>query len=146
MSDNIESILLTIGNQTVKMLKEDQLTQNNIPKGTWQVSYTVQKSSLIFNIFLNYDELIRQFAGILADPPFWITLVALFSSTPVNEHIHALPKDLRLVYIVNGYKGEKDWEASCTIAELIEIADEASGKSLDDALPIVMSTMELSPR
>jgi hypothetical protein len=126
MSDNSESILLNIGNETVKSLHTNQLTQNNIPKGTWQVSYTVEKAALIFNIFLNYDQFIRQFAGFLADPPFWITLVALFSSTPLREYVHALPEDTRFVYIVNDYKGSKDWKASCKIAELLDISNEAS--------------------
>jgi hypothetical protein len=146
MPDNTETILLTIGNETIKALKADQLTQNSVPKGTWQVSYTVEKSSLTFNIFLDYDKLIQQFAGMLADPPFWITLVALFSSTPLNEYVHTLPKDVRFVYVVNGDQGARDWEASCTIEELLGAAEEASGKSLDEALPKIMSMMDLDRR
>jgi hypothetical protein len=140
MPKKTDAALLEIGNETVKSLKTDPLTRDTMPKGSWEVSYTVENSTLTFSILLSYDIFHREFMSSLADPTLWITVVALFAATALKKHISALPKNLRVVFIVTGGITD-EWKSSCTIADLASAGRNAEGKKLDDACTIMMTTM-----
>ncbi len=145
MSEKINAILLTIGNEVVKSLKADKELQKCAPKGSWQMACALENSTLTFRIFLDYAAFRKEFARIPAEPELWITLIAIGMAGKLREQALPFPWEILIGFIVNR-ENKADWEISCTAADLMEAQNKVKDEFLDDAAKVIMLVMKVYGR
>jgi hypothetical protein len=141
MSEKINGILLTIGNEIVKSLKADKELQKCAPKGSWQVACALENSTLTFRIFLDYDAFHKGFARIPAEPELWITLVAINMAGKLREQAFPFPWEILIGFVANR-ENKEDWKISCTAADLMDAQDKVKDEYLEEAAKIFMLAMK----
>lgn len=143
MLSNTESILLKIGNETVKSMASNYILLNLMPKEAWQVSFTVENNTLKFKIFLDYAKFFKSFRAIeFADPYIWIPVVAATSAENMMYYVSSLNADLRFLFTVNSSDNGKDCVASCTVLNLYNVYPKLIGITFDEIMPIIMPIMD----
>ena len=139
----INNILLTIGNEIIQSFRKDKELAKCAPKDSWQVSYEVDDSTLLFRVYLDYHLFSKEFARIPADPALWVTLVTFSVTQKIREHGSALPHDLSIGFVINRGNAEAgSLKMLCNIADLLEATDKAKENYLDDAAKIIMAVMK----
>ncbi|NQU30977.1 MAG: hypothetical protein HQ525_09955 [Anaerolineae bacterium] len=128
MAENITDTLLKVGNTAINFINQEP-AHLKFPKNSWQVSCSVNGSSLNFSILVRYEMFLSDFVFMdRADPFMWIDNIGILAGMILSKYNLTEFPETVLTFKINGLNQEKDVIMSCVATELVK---EVNKKGID---------------
>jgi len=119
MEENIKGFLLEFGDIVIDNLRDDILFYE-LPINSWQVDFSVENTTLKFNVVLQYDILLNTYLNMVSDPLYWISIIAFKAGTLLSELDMNTLSEVRIGIQVNDRNQNKNLIVSCSLPILID--------------------------
>ncbi len=119
MEEKIKGFLLEFGDIVIDNLRND-IFFHELPINSWQVDFSVENTTLKFNVVLHYDILLNTYLNMVSDPLYWISIIAFKTGTLLSELDMNILSEVRIGIQVNDRNQQKNLTVSCSLPILID--------------------------